>query len=207
MSYPTNVQNFLDKYGTAFVVACQGTTIFPSVAIGQSAIETGWGKHTIGEAKNLFGIKANSNGRKAWDGKVISMTTREVIKGTSTTFSGTGKIYSNKAAALNDGANVQTLFRCYDSYSESIKDYCSFLYANKIYAAALQAKTPEEQIKLIHKAGYATSTSYSQTIINLINTYNLKLYDKKKIVMNLIEISGAAICVLFGLYIIYTKLK
>lgn len=198
----STAQEFLKKYGESFVIASEGTTIFPSVAIGQAALETGWGKSTIGSAHNMFGIKANTK----WTGKVISMGTNEEYGGQSSHYAGTGKVYNSRQEAVNAGANTQTLFRYYDTFSDSIKDYFQFLQVNGRYAAALQAKTPEDQIREIHKAGYATASGYADSVIKIINQYGLKKYDSKKKIMKHIEIIGAVVSVLFGGYILYKQL-
>ena len=75
--------------------------IYPSVVISRAAIESDWGKSGLSkEGFNLFGIKAD----KSWDGKTISMTTKEGYDDTE-----------------------EAAFRKYRSFKESIYDYGKFL--------------------------------------------------------------------------------
>ena len=169
---------FFNKYGLSFIVATQGTGLFPSVKAAQAAIETGWGA-TINEAgNNMFGIKADAS----WFGQVISNTTKEVVNGITYTYTGTGKIYSSRSAAIAAGVNTVTLFRKYLSVELSIIDHTKFLTKNSRYKTALQQTTPEAQARALQAAGYASATSYANSIISIINTYDLKskLDEKKK---------------------------
>lgn len=156
---------FKNRYGTACQKACENTGIFPSVKLAQMALETGWGKSI--KANNAFGIKADLS----WSGKVISFSTHEVINGRRRAYTGTGLIYQNRAAALADGVDKQTLFRYYNSIEDSIRDHSSFLLKNKRYSEALRAKTPAEQTRLIELAGYATAHNYNETLDSIIKKY------------------------------------
>lgn len=51
------------------------TGVPAAVTVAQAIIETGWGKHTIGEAKNLFGIKGRGPAGS------VRAPTREFING------------------------------------------------------------------------------------------------------------------------------
>ena len=64
--------NFKNTYGQNMVNATKGTPLFPSVKLAQAALETGWGKHTIGDANNMFGIKAYGSPNEYWDGSYVS---------------------------------------------------------------------------------------------------------------------------------------
>lgn len=152
---------FLSKYGDIFVIACQGTGLFPSVKLAQAALETGWGKSVVGN--NLFGIKASGEKSPYWNGDTVTATTSE---------------YRN-------GAYVPSVaqFRRYASLGDSIKDHTYFLQQNRRYknAGVFSASNPEEQAQALQRAGYATDSLYASKLINIINSHNLKQYDKKKI--------------------------
>ena len=141
---------FLDRYAQECVDASVGTGIFPSVTIAQAIVESAWGKSTPGN--NMFGIQAHDQYSPYWNGEYI---------------------------VANDNGR-STKFRKYKSTSDSIKDHTYFLQRNGRYAAALKASTPEEQAKLLQDAGYAESKTYANTLISIINSYNLKQYDEKK---------------------------
>lgn len=168
-----NKNEFLNKFAAIIVKTTTGTPLFPSVAIAQCILESGWGRYCMGAANNFFGIKASTT----WKGKVISTTTKEVLKSGTFIFRGTGKVYNTYDEAVNDGANKQTLFRCYPSFVESIQDHTDLIVKSPRYAAALTAKTPEAQITEIKRAGYATATNYVRTIMQIINANSLTNYD------------------------------
>ncbi len=169
-------REFIDYFSAAVIKSTKGTNIFPSVKMAQLAVETGWGKSTMEDANNVFGIKGNVG----WSGKVISKGTREVLGGVSKNFVGTGKIYSSRTEAIKSGAEPQTLFRVYDSLADSIADHTRFLIVNPGYSKALQANTPEEQARELQAAKYATGENYANTLISIIEKNNLKELDKKK---------------------------
>jgi flagellum-specific peptidoglycan hydrolase FlgJ len=168
---------FFKKYGDAVVESTNGTKIFPSVKLAQMALETGYGASIKVAANNAYGLKAG----KSWTGKVISNSTFEDdADGNRTHYSGTGKIYNSYTAAINDGSDFRTLFRVYSDVSGSIRDYNKLLLRPR-YAAALNATTPEEQARLLKECGYATGYDYDNILVQIINQYNLKEFDKKKV--------------------------
>lgn len=167
---------FIQSFETAVIEATNRTGLFPSVKMAQMALETGWGRSYIETANNAFGIKSGTG----WKGKVISADTKEVVNGISVQVPGTGKIYSNRTEALNDGATSSSLFRVYNSLKDSIKDHTKFLIVNPRYRKVLIAETPEQQAQELQAAGYATATNYANTLVSIINTNNLKSLDLKK---------------------------
>lgn len=130
-----------------------------SVAIAQAAIESSWGQNWFAKKyKNYFGIKADKN----WKGKKASAYTHEIVGGNS--------------------VGQYSYFRVYDNLSENIRDYVNFLRSNPRYekAGVFSSSSPEEEARALQNAGYATATNYANTIISIINTYNLRQYDAKK---------------------------
>ncbi|KKD62138.1 flagellar rod assembly protein FlgJ [Grimontia sp. AD028] len=122
----------------------------PAILIAQAALETGWGKKVIANARgsshNLFNIKADPR----WDGNKVATQTLE----------------------FHDDIPVQEMasFRAYASYEDSFNDYVSFLNRNPRYATALQQTAePEQFIRGLHQAGYATDPKYSDKVISVFN--------------------------------------
>jgi flagellum-specific peptidoglycan hydrolase FlgJ len=148
--------DFIEKYSDSVVRATAGTKLFPSVKMAQMIIESGYGKSANAtKGNNFFGIKKGYN----WSGETIILNTpRDAVK--------------------------KSEFRKYKNAEESIKDHSNFLIKNKRYTTAgvFNARTPEEQIKAIAKGGYAESKNYANTIIKLINQYNLKKLDRAEII-------------------------
>lgn len=133
----------------------RGKPLFASVVIAQAICESGWGQSQIMmKANAIFGIKATSN----WKGKVYNANTKECYDGVSYT-------------------NINACFRAYNSLEESISDYFDLITKLSRYRQACVANTPLECITAIKNGGYATSPTYIQTIMSIINSNNLTKYD------------------------------
>ena len=138
-------KQFIKEYGVGIANAIKGTGIFFPVAIGQKAYESGYGKRIPKDSNNFGGIKYNPN-LTGVVGYVLADTT-EFVKGK--------KVY------------VKQKFSKFKDVESGIAAYVDVL-KNPRYAKALQAKTPEEQIKLIGKAGYSTAPKYGSMLVPLI---------------------------------------
>jgi len=71
--YSSSAKNFLTEENLSLII--ENCDSYPSVIIAMAIIETGWGKHSIGN--NYFGIKGKGHVRKTkeWDGsKFITIT-------------------------------------------------------------------------------------------------------------------------------------
>lgn len=133
----------------------RGYPLFSSVVIAQAICESGWGQSTIMmKANAIFGIKATSE----WKGKVYNANTQECYDGVSYT-------------------NITACFRAYNSLAESISDYFDLITKLERYRKATVAETPLECITAIKNGGYATSPTYIDTIMSIINSNNLTQYD------------------------------
>ncbi|QHG66299.1 flagellar assembly peptidoglycan hydrolase FlgJ [Pseudomonas putida] len=118
----------------------------PRYLVAQAALETGWGKSVMrnsdgSSSHNLFGIKASSN----WQGDSARAITSE----------------------FRDGQFVKetAAFRSYDSYQDSFHDLVSLLQSNSRYQDAVKsADNPEQFVRELQKAGYATDPNYASKI-------------------------------------------
>ena len=143
---------FIEFVGQRAQKAMAATGVPASVTVAQAIVETGWGKHTIGEAKNLFGIKGKGPAGS------VRASTREFIDGQWVT--------------------VDANFAKYSSFEQSITEHARFFLKNKRYAAALKVKDdPDSFAREIQKAGYATGPDYATQLIKLMKTYNLYRFD------------------------------
>lgn len=136
--------------------------MLPSVVIAQAILESGWGTTELatGGAYALFGIKKNG-----W----------------------TGRVYVKAAAEQRpDGSYYivdNTEWRAYDSWEESIIDHNDYIATREVSAGVLRYKaiignTDYKAVcQLLKDCGYATSLTYPDKLINLINKYNLTQYD------------------------------
>ena len=133
----------------------RGNPLFSSVVIAQAICESGWGQSKIMmKANAIFGIKATSD----WKGKVYNANTQECYDGVSYT-------------------NITACFRAYDNLQESISDYFDLITKLERYRKATVAETPLECITAIKNGGYATSPTYINTIMSIINSNDLTKYD------------------------------
>jgi len=147
---------YVERYWKDAIEACRGTGLFPSVMLAQGILESGNGNSSLSrDYHNHFGIKKGTG----WTGRVVNLKTREVFDGKSTT--------------IVDG------FRVYETSEQGFRDRNEFLKRNPRYSKAgvFTAKTPEEQIDALARAGYATDPDYARKLKSIINASNLKRYD------------------------------
>ncbi len=154
---PTNLSgyqlDFINSIAEGAVEAYNKYGVLPSLTLAQAILESGWGKHSIGN--NVFGIKAGDS----WTGKTQECRTSEQNA---------------------DGSYVQITakFRDYDSLSDSIEDH-AVLLTNDRYRAVIEAQDYKEACKAVREAGYATSLSYTENLIKLVEQYGLDQWDPK----------------------------
>ena len=146
----------------------RGYPLFSSVVIAQAIYESGWGQSTIMmKANAIFGIKATSS----WKGKVYNAKTQECYDGSTYT-------------------NITACFRAYNNLAESIADYFDLITKSERYRKACVANSPLECITAIKNGGYATSPTYINTIMSIINSNNLTKYDNVEDVENSVDNSN-----------------
>lgn len=156
----------------------RGNPLFSSVVIAQAICESGWGQSKIMmKANAIFGIKATSS----WKGKVYNSNTQECYDGVSYT-------------------NITACFRAYDNLQESISDYFDLITKSERYRKACVSNSPLECITAIKNGGYATSPTYINTIMSIINSNNLTKYDNVEDVENSKSIEELAKEVIAGKY-------
>lgn len=136
--------------------------MLPSVVIAQAILESGWGESELAvNAKALFGIKKHD-----WTGAVYIKVAMEQRK---------------------DGSYYQienTEWRAYSSWQESIIDHNDYIATRKTEKGVLRyepivGNTDHKEVcQLLKECGYATSLTYPDKLLNIINTYKLTKYDK-----------------------------
>ena len=134
--------------------------MLPSVVIAQAILESGWGTSELAKNANaLFGIKKNG-----WTGKTYIKDATEQKKD--------GSYHVKKG----------TEWRAYDSWEESILDHNDYIATREksgklLYAAIIGNTDYKAVCQLLKDCGYATSLTYPEKLINLIEQYNLTQYD------------------------------
>jgi len=149
----TKVRYFLYKYGTAFADAIKGTNLFFAGVVAQSISESGYGKSKLAsKANNFAGVKYIASLHPAF----YETQTKEVIKGKNVT--------------------ITAKFAKFPTALDGVKNHIETLMKPRYEKARLNAKTPEEQIKMIVEAGYATLNA--TTYVNILKG-NIKRIQNK----------------------------
>lgn len=120
-----------------------------SITLAQGILESGAGKSELAmKSNNHFGIKCHTD----WAGQTV--------------------YYDDDAA--------NECFRKYNQPQESFHDHSLFLTSRDRYADLFQLDRTDYKgwAKGLKKAGYATNPQYAELLINLIEDYQLYIYDK-----------------------------
>ena len=124
-----------------------------STVIAQACCESAFGTCALSPYHNYFGMKCGSS----WKGKSVNMKTKEEYTvGTLTT--------------------IKDNFRAYDSMEEGVAGYYGFISAKR-YANLKTATTYREYAEMLKADGYATSSTYVNTLCSLVEKYNLTVWD------------------------------
>lgn len=122
-----------------------------SIIIAQSILESSWGESELSqESSNYFGIKGE------YQGSYVLVPTQEYIDG--------------------QWIHIEDKFRKYPDLSASIDDYLELMKKER-YLDVLHAPDYKSAANALVNGGYATDPSYSDKLINIIESYDLHLYD------------------------------
>lgn len=146
-------QTFIDKVYNELKKCAPAYNIkaYPAI-IAQAILESDWGESRLAKQyNNYFGLKCGSY----WKGRAINLTTSEEVNG--------------------QNVNVSTMFRVYSSFGGGIIGYLDFINTKR-YANLKGIKNSYEYLTLIKKDGYATSSAYVKSLMNIINSYDLERY-------------------------------
>lgn len=150
-----NKENFIQKVA-AYVqkyAAAYGIKVHSAI-IAQAILESGWGESTLAAVyHNYFGLKCGSS----WKGKSVNLETKEEYEpGTLT--------------------SIRDNFRAYDSMEEGIKGYFEFIQYTR-YQNLKGITDPRKYLETIKADGYATSSTYVENNMKLVEQYDLTIYD------------------------------
>ncbi|KEQ19986.1 muramidase [Limosilactobacillus reuteri] len=127
--------------------------ILPSLTLAQAILESAWGKSSLAsQYHNLFGIKGS------YKGMSVNMPTYEE--------------YGGRMVLINDA------FRRYPDNNASVQDHTDFLVKNSRYHNLIGVRDANTATYLIRADGYATASSYTNSLRSVINTYDLTRYDR-----------------------------
>lgn len=140
---------YIDKYKDLAVSQMKKYGIPASITLAQGLLESDAGRSMLAvEGNNHFGIKCHSD----WTGK---------------------KMY-------HDDDRRDDCFRVYRNVEGSFEDHSLFLTTHSRYAFLFDLK-PTDYVgwaRGLKKAGYATNPAYAEKLIEIIERYNLDMYDK-----------------------------
>lgn len=136
LAVKNRTQQFVKDYGKGIALAIKGTNLFFPAIVAQKALESGWGESTLTkEANNFGGIKYNPN---------LTGVTGFVVKDTT-------EFVRGKRVA------VKAKFSKFKDVESGIRATIQVLMSDRYKNARNLAKTPEEQVLMIAKAGYTTT--------------------------------------------------
>lgn len=148
----TKVRYFLYLYGEGIAKAIKGTNLyFPAIA-ALKITESGYGRNIPANSFNFGGVKYNPNIHSDY----VLADTSEIV---------------NEKRVF-----VKAKFAKFPSAEEGIKQNIKVLLADRYKTARENAKSPEEQILAIAKAGYTTTPA--QQYLKLMSG-NIKRVAKK----------------------------
>lgn len=142
---PATVQAYIEQYKTIALQNEREYGIPAPIILAQGILESGAGTSGLTKSSNNhFGIKAGSK----WKGSVHMAW---------------------------DDESQKSRFRCYDSASESFRDHARLLTTNSCYRSLFKINIYDYRgwAHGLKKAGYATSPTYAQALIGLIEHYKL----------------------------------
>jgi len=146
-------ERFCALLGPVAAASFRATGVPASVTLAQAALETAWGEATIGDAKNLFGIKGT--------GPAGSVTV------------------PNQEWENGGYITINSSFRKYNTWQESFDDHAELITTASRYANCLNYKNdPDQFARELQKAGYATDPEYANKLISIMRANNLYQYDK-----------------------------
>lgn len=126
-----------------------------STIIAQAVIEGAAGTSILAKTyHNHFGMKCG----KSWKGKSVNLKTKEEY-------------------TVGNLTTIKDNFRVYDSDEQGVIGYFEFISAPR-YANLKEALTYKQYAEFLKADGYATSSSYVQTLCNTVVKYSLNKWDE-----------------------------
>ncbi|HAA2701729.1 TPA_asm: N-acetylmuramoyl-L-alanine amidase [Listeria monocytogenes] len=157
-AFHSKEQNFLNELSPRAQEIQEKHGILTSITLAQAILESDWGQSGLAQkGNNLFGVKGKS------PQPMVTMTTKEFVDG--------------KWIEIN--AN----FRKYKDWNESLDSHAE-LFLNGTswnkdkYNGVIAADDYKKAAQELQSTGYATDPDYAEKLINIIEKYDLALYDR-----------------------------
>ncbi len=151
-------QDFIELIGEYAVAEYPNSKVLPSIVTAQAVLESDFGQSQLASQYfNLFGRKSYQEGEPS-----VDLPTLEFVSGQYIT--------------------VDEPFRVYSSWQESVSDHGELLangtsWNDAHYDRVVNAKDYQEAAYALQEAGYATDPDYAESLIGVIETYELTSYD------------------------------
>ena len=129
----TKVRYFIYIYGEGIAKAIKGTNLFFPAITALKITESGYGRNIPTGSFNFGGVKYNPNIHSDF----VLANTSEIVNGK--------RVF------------IKAKFAKFKNAEDGIRQNIQVLLGDRYKNARLQAKSPEEQIKMIAKAGYTTT--------------------------------------------------
>jgi Mannosyl-glycoprotein endo-beta-N-acetylglucosaminidase/LysM domain len=161
---PLTTESYIQQYKDLAIAEMKRTGVPAAIKLAQAILESQSGKSSLAlTANNHFGIKCKTE----WTG---------------------GRTYK-------DDDEKRECFRVYASVEQSFIDHSDFLKTRPYYASlfTLDPMNMEAWAYGLKKAGYATSSTYPQSLLKVIKDYQLEKYNAEAVGKNYSPNSGSAI--------------
>ncbi len=146
-----SIAKYVRKYAKQYGICVH------SPIIAQAILESGWGQSKLAaQYHNYFGLKCGTK----WTGKSVNMATKEEYK----------------PGVLTD---IRDNFRVFDSMEDGVKGYFEFIQLTR-YHNLRGITDPRKYLETIREDEYATSSTYVESNMSLIDQYKLTQYDKEE---------------------------
>lgn len=132
-----------------------------SAVIAQACLESAWGESDKAARHNYFGLKYRNGRVSCHSGYFKAGSKEEYVKGQIT--------------------NIEGTWYKFDSIEHGVEGYFQFI-TNGPYPIALlkSADNPRSYLSLLKNSGYATSSTYVENNMRLVDQYNLTQFDKEE---------------------------
>lgn len=142
----TEQKNFIDTL-KPIIAKYAGTDYCVECILAQAILESGWGKSSLASVHhNYFGMKTG----RGWKGERVELDTKEEINGKLVTVKGS--------------------FRAYANIESGVAGYFEFIKYPR-YANLKSSKNYKDYAHNLLSAGWATSSTYADSLINIVETY------------------------------------
>jgi LysM repeat protein len=140
---------YFETYKDIAIHEMQRSGVPASITLAQGALESADGNSRLARnSNNHFGIKCHND----WNGKKV----------------------------FHDDDARNECFRKYPSVEDSYRDHSDYLKSKTRYAFLFELNITDYKgwARGLKRAGYATSSTYAEALIRIIEEYNLNLYDR-----------------------------